>query len=100
MYPPALGVITFLIGRTFMTKLIPINDPIVFTFYWVFFFIGYMSYDVIHYSLHHIDTTNNKKGWFHKLQQYHNQHHFGGEEAGFGVSSPLWDIVFRTGFTK
>jgi hypothetical protein len=35
-------------------------------------------YDLCHYGLHHIDTTKNKGSYFHKLQRYHNQHHFGG----------------------
>ena len=59
-----------------------------------------MSYDIIHYSLHHVDTNKHKGSYFHRLQQYHNQHHFGGEEAGFGVSSKLWDIIIGTGFKK
>jgi dihydroceramide fatty acyl 2-hydroxylase len=81
-------------------RVISISDPILSAFFWSFFLIGYMTYDICHYSLHHIDTSKNSKGYFHKLQKYHNQHHFGGEEAGFGVSSPLWDIVFRTGYKK
>jgi sterol desaturase/sphingolipid hydroxylase (fatty acid hydroxylase superfamily) len=55
--------------------------------------------DLIHYALHHVDTSNNKGGYFYRLQQYHNQHHYGGEERGFGVSSKFWDIIFRSGFT-
>jgi 4-hydroxysphinganine ceramide fatty acyl 2-hydroxylase len=62
------------------------------------FLIGYMCYDLTHYALHHVDTTKSKGSYFHKLQRYHNQHHFGGEEAGYGVSSKFWDIVFRTEF--
>jgi len=55
-------------------------------------------YDCTHYALHHVDTRKHKGSYFHRLQKYHNQHHFGGEEAGFGVSSKFWDIIFRTGF--
>lgn len=54
----------------------------------------------MHYALHHVDTSKSSGGYFHRLQQYHNQHHFSGEEKGFGVSSKLWDIVFGSGFTK
>lgn len=62
--------------------------------------LGYFAYDLTHYSLHHIDTSKNKGNYFHRLQRYHNQHHFGGDELGFGVSSKLWDIVFRTELPK
>ena len=30
------------------------------------------------------------------LKQYHLRHHYKDDEAGYGVSSPLWDYVFRT----
>jgi sterol desaturase/sphingolipid hydroxylase (fatty acid hydroxylase superfamily) len=30
------------------------------------------------------------------LKEYHMKHHYVDEHAGFGVSTPLWDIVFRT----
>ena len=55
-------------------------------------------YDCTHYALHHVDTRQYKGSYFHRLQKYHNQHHFGGEEAGYGVSSKFWDIIFGTGF--
>ena len=30
------------------------------------------------------------------LRKRHLQHHFGDEEVWFGVSSQIWDFVFRT----
>ena len=95
-----LAIITFFVGFNTLGKVLYFNDPIISAVFWSFFLLGYMTYDICHYSLHHVDTSKNSGGWFGKLQKYHNQHHFGGEEAGFGVSSPLWDIVFRTGFTR
>jgi len=75
-----------------------ISDPVLYAFFWSFFLIGYMTYDITHYSLHHVDTSKSRGSYFHRLQQYHNQHHFGGEDAGYGVSSKIWDVVFRTGY--
>lgn len=46
--------------------------------YKVGFLCGYLMYDLCHYALHHIDTTKSKGSYFHRLQRYHNQHHFGG----------------------
>jgi sterol desaturase/sphingolipid hydroxylase (fatty acid hydroxylase superfamily) len=71
-----------------------------FTFFWGAFLIGYVTYDICHYALHHIDTSNSKDSYFHRLQQYHNQHHFSGEDNGYGVTSKLWDIIFRTELSK
>ena len=30
------------------------------------------------------------------LKHYHLKHHFSGDGGRYGVSSPLWDLVFRT----
>lgn len=81
-----------------LKKVIIIADPVLDACFWSFFLVGYLIYDISHYALHHIDTTKYKGSWFHSLQKYHNRHHFSGEDAGFGVSSPLWDIALRTGF--
>ena len=54
---------------------------------------GYLLYDGIHYATHHFRMTS-PIGAF--LKRYHMVHHHTGESARWGVSSPLWDIVFRT----
>ena len=57
------------------------------------FIIGYLIYDYIHYATHHFPM----KGPVAKfLKHYHLKHHFSGETGRYGVSSPFWDIVFRT----
>jgi sterol desaturase/sphingolipid hydroxylase (fatty acid hydroxylase superfamily) len=30
------------------------------------------------------------------LRRHHLQHHFGVPHRKFGVTSPLWDVIFRT----
>lgn len=79
VFPPALAFITMIIGYYTFFQLIQFeNEQLTFAF-WIGFVVGYLIYDLIHYSLHHIDTSKTKRSWFHRLQQYHNQHHFGGE---------------------
>jgi 4-hydroxysphinganine ceramide fatty acyl 2-hydroxylase len=96
VFPPALALIYITIGYYTVLRLFPLDNWIVFSTFWSFFLIGYVSYDLTHYALHHIDTSAHKGGYFHRLQQYHNLHHFGTQHAGFGVSSKFWDIVFNT----
>jgi sterol desaturase/sphingolipid hydroxylase (fatty acid hydroxylase superfamily) len=60
------------------------------------FVLGYIFYDMIHYATHHFSMKNIPGGLW--LQKYHSRHHYQEEEFGFGVSSPLWDYVFRTHF--
>ncbi len=54
---------------------------------------GYLCYDYIHYATHHFPM---KRGIGKFLKVYHLKHHFRNENKSFGVSSPLWDYVFRT----
>lgn len=55
--------------------------------------IGYLAYDYTHFHLHHHtpQTTAGKR-----LREHHMRHHFQDHSYGYGVSSPVWDIVFRT----
>lgn len=55
--------------------------------------VGYLAYDYTHYYLHH-RTPRTKLG--RRLREQHMRHHFQDHRYGFGVSSPLWDAVFRT----
>ncbi len=55
--------------------------------------IGYLFYDYTHYYLHHV-TPKTEMG--RKLREQHMRHHFQDHHYGFGVTSPLWDKVFRT----
>jgi 4-hydroxysphinganine ceramide fatty acyl 2-hydroxylase len=55
--------------------------------------LGYLCYDMIHYAIHHFSM---KRGVWLWLKQYHMRHHYKDDQVGFGVTSPLWDNVFRT----
>lgn len=55
--------------------------------------IGYLLYDGTHYYVHHFKQTT-RIGKY--LRKHHMTHHFADHDGGFGVSSPLWDVVFRT----
>jgi dihydroceramide fatty acyl 2-hydroxylase len=57
------------------------------------FLIGYLIYDYMHYYLHHA-VPRSQLG--KQLREQHMRHHFQDHRYGFGVSSPLWDVVFRT----
>ena len=58
------------------------------------FTTGYLAYDLIHYRIH---TYEARGGVFKWLRLYHFQHHFAVPDRQFGVSTPIWDYVFRTG---
>jgi sterol desaturase/sphingolipid hydroxylase (fatty acid hydroxylase superfamily) len=57
------------------------------------FTIGYLFYDGTHYFVHHFRPTSR---WGKFLRRHHMTHHHADHAGGFGVSSPLWDYVFRS----
>jgi sterol desaturase/sphingolipid hydroxylase (fatty acid hydroxylase superfamily) len=61
------------------------------------FLLGYLCYDMLHYAMHHY---NFKSGIMKRIKQHHMLHHYQDPDKGYGVSSSLWDIILRTGFTR
>jgi sterol desaturase/sphingolipid hydroxylase (fatty acid hydroxylase superfamily) len=56
------------------------------------FILGYIAYDMTHYSTHHFPV----RGYFRFLKIYHMNHHYKTPDMKFGVTSPVWDRVFGT----
>ncbi len=57
------------------------------------FLVGYLVYDYMHYYLHHFVPKSDRGK---RLREHHMRHHFQDHRYGYGVSSELWDVVFRT----
>jgi sterol desaturase/sphingolipid hydroxylase (fatty acid hydroxylase superfamily) len=57
------------------------------------FILGYLFYDYTHYYVHHFVP---KSDFGKRLREQHMRHHFQDHRYGYGVSSPIWDVVFRT----
>jgi len=85
-----------------------VSIPLAFFFYFLFkftfpgdlglpffagFVLGYIIYDTIHYAVHHFPIRNKL---LLKIKSHHMKHHYKSENSRFGVSSPLWDIIFGT----
>lgn len=88
--PPAVSISLFWIFLgVFM---LVIGSPFVWGFH-AGFVVGYMSYDLTHYYVHHFSP---KTEYGRTLKKHHMLHHFKDHDARFGVSSRLWDRVFGT----
>ena len=57
------------------------------------FLVGYAMYLFVHYIVHAYQPPKN---FFKALWINHGIHHYKNHERAFGVSSPLWDYIFRT----
>ncbi len=71
-----------------------IGDIFVFPFF-AGFLTGYLFYDITHYAIHHFNMHS--KFWL-MIKNHHMKHHYQDSHKGYGVSSPLWDIVIGTDF--
>jgi sterol desaturase/sphingolipid hydroxylase (fatty acid hydroxylase superfamily) len=57
------------------------------------FMVGYLAYDLTHYATHHFPM---RSGYAKYIKRYHMAHHYKSPNTRYGVSSPIWDFVFRT----
>jgi sterol desaturase/sphingolipid hydroxylase (fatty acid hydroxylase superfamily) len=57
------------------------------------FITGYLLYDMTHYAIHHLAMKNRLCNY---LRKHHFRHHYSDSDVNFGVSSPMWDVVFGT----
>lgn len=91
----------------------PVSIPLALFFYGLYWFIvaqllgaaqwvaplfagfiaGYLWYDLTHYALHHFPA---QRGYYKMVRLHHMRHHGKDPHIRYGVSSPLWDYVFRT----
>jgi 4-hydroxysphinganine ceramide fatty acyl 2-hydroxylase len=54
---------------------------------------GYLAYEALHLRIH---STASGGKLLRDLRRYHFRHHFANDQVCYGVTSPLWDVVFRT----
>ena len=57
------------------------------------FLMGYTAYLAVHYSIHAFKVPGN---FLKSLWHHHSIHHYREPDRAFGVTSPLWDMVFGT----
>lgn len=59
------------------------------------FLVGYLFYDITHYAIHHFNMHS--KFWL-EIKNHHMRHHYLDSSKGFGVSTPIWDMIIGTNF--
>ncbi|MFZ6819987.1 sterol desaturase family protein [Undibacterium sp. Ji22W] len=55
--------------------------------------LGYFIYTVTHHAIHHSAIQN---AWLKRRQHWHGLHHDHQEPGRYGVTSKLWDSIFRS----
>jgi dihydroceramide fatty acyl 2-hydroxylase len=57
---------------------------------------GYVAYDCIHYALHCSNKGVRRFLLLRELQRRHLHHHYRDHSRGYGISSPLYDLLLGT----
>ena len=92
--PPALSLpLAYLFYLLFYS----IVEGAAFYPFFIGFLIGYLCYDMLHYAIHHAPMKG--KIWM-ALKTHHLKHHFKDPHNGYGVSSPIWDVIVGTQFSN
>lgn len=93
--PPAVSIplAAIFYGLFFVVFNLVLNMPNWISPVFAGFILGYVFYDMTHYATHH---TPMRKGYLRMVRQQHMHHHFKTPNQRFGVTSPLWDLVFGT----
>jgi len=92
--PPSVSIPLATAFYFLFNAILPANY--VFGFFPVFI-LCYLFYDISHYTIHHFNFKGNI---WKKIKQHHMLHHYQDPDKGYGVSSPLWDKIFRSDFIK
>jgi sterol desaturase/sphingolipid hydroxylase (fatty acid hydroxylase superfamily) len=88
--PPLVGaLVAVLIGAPLHALL----GPHLFRPFFAGMAAGYLWYDLTHYAVHHAELRSSLGRW---LRRHHLRHHFVTPERCYGVTTPLWDLVFGT----
>ncbi|MCH7771582.1 MAG: sterol desaturase family protein [Bacteroidetes bacterium] len=90
--PPSVSI-PLATGFFFLFKVL-LGDIFLAPFF-IGFIAGYLFYDISHYAIHHFNMHS--KFWL-VIKNHHMRHHYQRPELGFGVSSPLWDLILKTGY--
>ena len=92
--PPSVSIPLAAAFYFLFNAILPVNS--IYGFFPAFL-LGYLFYDESHYAIHHF---NFKGSIWKKIKQHHMLHHYSDPGKGYGVSSPLWDKIFRSDFIK
>ena len=87
--PPAVSVV---VGTVLLLLFELVLDQYSFSFL-AGFMVGYAFYLLVHYAVHIFRPPSN---FLKALWSNHAIHHYGDDTILFGVSSPIWDYVYRT----
>jgi sterol desaturase/sphingolipid hydroxylase (fatty acid hydroxylase superfamily) len=85
----SIGVSVLLVGAVWLMtgKLVEVLE--LMAGIWV----GYLYYESVHYRIHFSPA---ERGWIGRQRRAHFRHHFRNNRKWFGVTTPLWDYIFRT----
>jgi len=90
--PPILSIsLAFFFYYTFTSFM----GQSILTPFFAGFVTGYLFYDIGHYAIHHFNMHGKI---MLAIKNHHMRHHYQDSTRGYGVSSPIWDLIIHTDF--
>lgn len=90
VFPPAPAAIVIFLVHSILTVSLP---TALAKAWFAGMLFGYVCYDCCHYFIHH---GGKMEGILLGIRKNHMKHHYKDPAHGFGISTPLFDIVFGT----
>ncbi len=94
---PVTASVPLSVACFYLIKTMPWTSDGYNSIFFAFFILGYLTYDMIHYASHAVTFKN---GILATIQKNHLRHHFSNPYSRYGISSEIWDLVFRTSGRK
>jgi sterol desaturase/sphingolipid hydroxylase (fatty acid hydroxylase superfamily) len=92
-FPLSIPLAALFLGLFYLLTMYILGQPRILAPVFSGFITGYLIYDLGHYSFHHFKTKNS---YLLYLRKHHMRHHGTDSRMRYGVSSPVWDYVFKT----
>ena len=90
--PPGPPIATCVVLAATMALYLPWEAAVVIAFGGG---LGYCSYELVHFATHKCRMENRLAAFW---MRHHLFHHYRNETVNFGVTTPIWDLVFGTYF--
>lgn len=92
-FPVSIPMALLFYGLFYLALAVLLRSPLWVDPVMAGFVIGYLAYDLTHYAVHYFPL---RRGYAKYMKRHHMVHHFKDPDSRFGVSSPIWDLVFGT----
>lgn len=94
VFPPLLTTPVFATILVLLRTLFGVQRKVIANLLAAGLLIGYVTYDLVHFWIHHARSPSVK--YLKEMKRHHMHHHFRNSHVHFGITCKVWDRVFHT----